>query len=139
MILIKDAAVRERCFSVRCDAVYVTVNCPNQCISWYGSSSTKILFRSGVGFLDSNNVYIFIMHKASKVFTLRDGDSFDIDMADLEIWPQRQEVPIWTWIWISVLCHHYNRVTASIVGIQWRANALGYQLHSSNGSQYKKN
>jgi hypothetical protein len=91
IILIKDAAVGEKFFYVRCDAIYFTVNCPNQFISWYGSSSTKIFFRSGVDFFDSNNVYILIMHKANKVFTLRDGNSFDIDMADLEIWPQRHE------------------------------------------------
>jgi hypothetical protein len=84
MILIKDAAVGERWFNVRCDAKYVAVNCSNLCISWYSSSSTKIFFRFDQG-LDSNNVYMLIMNKASKVFTIRDGNSFDIDMADLEI------------------------------------------------------
>jgi hypothetical protein len=34
--------------TVHSDAMYVTVNCPHQCISWYGSSSTKIFFGSGV-------------------------------------------------------------------------------------------
>jgi hypothetical protein len=45
-----------------------------------------------VDFLASNNVYILIMNKASQVFTLRDGNFFDIDMADLEICPKDRKL-----------------------------------------------
>jgi hypothetical protein len=120
--------VGERCFNVRCDAVYVSVNIPNKCISLYSSSSTKIFFRSGVGFLDSNNVYIFIMHKVSKIFTLRDGHFFDIDTADLEILAPKTgsfHLNLNLKISFCVITKAVLRCRLLVVGIQRRANALG--------------
>jgi hypothetical protein len=78
MILINDAAVRERCFNVRCNAVLVTVNSPNQCISWCSPSSTKIFFKSSVGFLDSNYVSSCIRRARYSLF--------EIEIPSILIW-----------------------------------------------------